>query len=241
MVDRLSDVTDKARRALHRFWCEYRGLAIFLVVMVLFRSAIADWNQVPTGSMKPTILEGDRVIVNKLAYDLKVPFTSWPIQTWADPTPGEIVTFYSPKDEKLLIKRVIGVPGDVISMRNNQLFYNGRPASYGILDIEIIQQLDLFQRHRHSFFFEQLNEQRYPVMMRPSEPNHYNTFGPIEVPDGFYLMLGDNRDNSADFRSIGLVSRERIMGRAHTVAFSVDYNDYYLPRMDRFIYSLAVD
>ena len=78
-------------------------------------------------------------------------------------------------------------------------------------------------------------------MMRPSEPNHYNTFGPIEVPDGYYLLLGATRDNSADFRSIGVVSRERIMGRAHTVAFSVDYNAYYLPRMDRFIYSLAVD
>ena len=211
---------------------------MFLVVMILFRSAIADWNQVPTGSMKPTILEGDRVVVNKLAYDLKFPFTSWQVQKWADPTPGEIVTFYSPKDDRLLIKRVIGIPGDVIAMRNNQLFYNNKPATYGILDIEIIEQLDLYQRHRHTFFFEQLDDYRYPVMMRPSEPNGYNSFGPIEVPDGYYLMLGDNRDNSADFRAIGLVSRERITGRAHTVAFSVDYEDYYLPRLNRFIHPL---
>ena len=172
--------------------------------------------------MKPTILEGDRVVVNKLAYDLKIPFTSWQVQAWADPTPGEIVTFYSPKDEKLLIKRVIGTPGDVISMRNNQLFFNNKPATYGLLDTEMIQQLDLYQRHHHSFFFEQLGNQRYPVMMRPSQPNGYNSFGPVEVPEGFYLMLGDNRDNSADFRAIGLVPREKIVGRAHTVAFSVD-------------------
>ena len=211
---------------------------MFLVVMILFRSAIADWNQVPTGSMKPTILEGDRVVVNKLAYGLKFPFTSWQVQKWADPTPGEIVTFYSPKDDRLLIKRVIGIPGDVIAMRNNQLFYNKKPATYGILDIEIIEQLDLYHRHRHTFFFEQLDDHRYPVMMRPSEPNGYNSFGPIEVPDGYYLMLGDNRDNSADFRAIGLVSRERITGRAHTVAFSVDYEDYYLPRLSRFIHPL---
>ena len=232
---------EKTKAKLDEFWNEYRGLLIFIVVMVLFRSAIADWNQVPTGSMKPTILEGDRVVVNKLAYDLKIPFTSWQVQTWADPTPGEIVTFYSPRDEKLLIKRVIGSPGDVIAMRNNQLFFNNKPATYGILDMEIIQQLDLYQRHRHSFFFEQVGNQRYPVMMRPSEPNGYNSFGPIEVPKGYYLMLGDNRDNSADFRAIGLVSRERIIGRAHTVAFSVDYQDYYLPRPDRFIRPLEND
>jgi len=237
----LSALIKIPKQKFNEFWNEYRGLFILLTVIVLFRSAIADWNQVPTGSMKPTILEGDRVVVNKLAYDLKIPFTSWQVQAWADPTPGEIVTFYSPKDEKLLIKRVIGTPGDVISMRNNQLFFNNKPASYGLLDTEMIQQLDLYQRHHHSFFFEQLGNQRYPVMMRPSQPNGYNSFGPVEVPEGFYLMLGDNRDNSADFRAIGLVPREKIVGRAHTVAFSVDYDDYYLPRQDRFIRPLETE
>ena len=79
---------------IRQFWREWRTLTIFLIVMVLFRSAIADWNQVPSGSMKPTILEGDRVVVNKLAYDLKVPFTTWHLREWADPERGEIVTFY---------------------------------------------------------------------------------------------------------------------------------------------------
>lgn len=223
------------KNKLEKLWAESRTVIIFLVVMVLFRSAVADWNQVPTGSMKPTILEGDRVVVNKLAYDLKVPFTSWEVGRWADPSRGEIVTFYSPKDEKLLIKRVIGTPGDVIAMRNNQLYINDAPATYDTLDGEIIHQLDLYQRHRHAFFFEQFDNERHPVMMRPSPPNHYNSFGPIEIPESHYLMLGDNRDNSADSRAIGLVSRDRITGRAHTVAFSVDYDDYYLPRVDRFI------
>lgn len=229
----------KARAGI--LWRESRGIVIFLVIMVLFRSAIADWNQVPTGSMKPTILEGDRVVVNKLAYDLKIPFTGWQVQAWADPQPGEIVTFYSPKDEKLLIKRIIGVPGDVIAMRNNQLYVNQQPASYGQLDIEIIQQLDLYQRSRHTFFVEQIGEERHPVMLRPSRPNDYNSFGPIQVPEGHYLMLGDNRDDSADSRAIGLVSRDRIIGRAHTVAFSFDYDAYYMPRVDRFIHSLDYD
>lgn len=216
-----------------RFWIEWRSLFIFLIVMVLFRSAIADWNQVPTGSMKPTILEGDRVVINKLAYGLKVPFTTYQVQTWADPSHGEIVTFYSPRDERLLIKRVIGTPGDVIAMRNNQLFINDKPANYGTLNEEVIQQLDLYQRHSHEFFVEQFGNERYPVMMQPSEPNPINSFGPISVPQDYYLMLGDNRDNSADSRYIGLVSRERITGRAHTIAFS--YGDYFVPRIDRFI------
>jgi signal peptidase I len=235
----MSGVSADMWKKLINFWEEFRTLFFVLIVMVLFRSAIADWNQVPTGSMKPTILEGDRVVVNKLAYDLKVPFTSWQLQKWADPARGEIVTFYSPKDEKLLIKRVIGIPNDIIAMRNNQLFINHKPATYGTLDQEVIRQLDLYQRHRHSFFVEEVGQERYPVMLRPSKPNHYNSFGPVEVPEGFYLMLGDNRDNSLDSRAIGLVSRDRITGRAHTVAFSVDYDDYYLPRIDRFAHSLS--
>ncbi len=229
---------EKRRRMaqmLKTFWRESRTIIIFLIVMVLFRSAIADWNQVPTGSMKPTILEGDRVVVNKLAYDLKVPFTSWQLSQWSDPGRGEIVTFYSPRDEKLLIKRVVGVPGDTVALRNNQLYINNEAASYNELDINIIHQVDLYQQHHHAFFFEEFGEARYPVMLRPSPPNNYNSFGPIEIPEGFYLMLGDNRDNSADSRAIGLVSRDRITGRAHTVAFSVDYDDYYLPRLDRFV------
>ena len=143
-------------------WTEWRTLILFLVVMVLFRSAIADWNQVPTGSMKPTILEGDRVVVNKLAYDLKVPFTTWHLAEWAQPSRGEIVTFYSPADDNLLIKRVIGVPGDVISMRNNQLFINEEPATYSRLDDDIVSQLDAYQRRHHAFFFEHYENVTYP-------------------------------------------------------------------------------
>ncbi|MBD3646431.1 MAG: signal peptidase I [Pseudomonadales bacterium] len=223
------------KRRLIRFWEEWRSLVIFLAVMVLFRSAIADWNQVPSGSMKPTILEGDRVVVNKLAYDLKVPFTTWRVAAWSDPRPGEIVTFYSPEDGKLLIKRIIGVPGDIISMRNNQLYVNGKSALYSRLDDDIVNQLDAWQRTHHAFFYEQFGDVVHAVMLRPSHSNDYNSFGPLQIPADHYLMLGDNRDNSSDSRAIGLIPRDQITGRAHTIAFSVDYEDWYLPRKDRFI------
>lgn len=228
---------------LKAYWREWRTVIIFLIVMILFRSAIADWNQVPSGSMKPTILEGDRVIVNKLAYDLKLPFTTWPLMQWNEPRAGEIVTFYSPRDDRLLIKRVIGVPGDTISMTNNRLYVNGQPATYRRLDSDIVDQLDAYHRTHHLFFYEQFGGIDHPVMIasddvplrRPGPANDYHSFGPVLVPRGHYMMLGDNRDHSSDSRVIGLISRDRITGRAHTVAFSVDYDDYYLPRKDRFV------
>ena len=229
------DLTDTWKHKLAKIWQEWRTLVIFLAVMVVFRSAIADWNQVPTGSMQPTILEGDRILVNKLAYDLKVPFTTWHIAEWDDPKRGEIVTFYSPDDEKLLIKRVMGVPGDVVKMRNNQLFINNEAATYSRLTDDIVNQLDYYQRQTYAFFIEKYQDTEHPVMLKPAPPNGHNSFGPWEIPAGQYMMLGDNRDNSRDSRRIGLVGRNRITGRAHTVAFSVDYEEYYMPRIDRFL------
>src|SRR5580704_17520292 len=102
-----------------------KTLLVMLLAMFTFRSAIADWNDVPTGSMRPTILEGDRVFVNKLAYDLKVPFTTWHIAQWDNPARGEIVVFFSPADGKRLVKRVVGLPGDRIEMVDERLIVNG--------------------------------------------------------------------------------------------------------------------
>jgi signal peptidase I len=109
---------------------EIRPLLVFALALFAVRSSLADWNDVPTGSMKPTILEGDRVFVNKLAYDLKVPFTTWHLAEWKDPQRGEIVVFFSPYDGVRLVKRVIGVPGDRIELRNDVLILNGEEVRY---------------------------------------------------------------------------------------------------------------
>ena len=94
---------------------EIKVFALMLLVISSLRSALADWNDVPTGSMKPTIQEGDRVVVNKLAYDLKVPFTTTEIAKWGDPKRGDIVVLFSPLDGIRLVKRVVAVPGDPLS------------------------------------------------------------------------------------------------------------------------------
>src|SRR5512135_1934600 len=99
-------------RLRHWWRKEIRPLLLLVLVVCSIRSSLADWNDVPTGSMNPTILEGDRIFVNKLAYDLKVPFTTWRLARWGGPARGDIVVFAAPEDGKRLVKRVIGLPGD---------------------------------------------------------------------------------------------------------------------------------
>ena len=130
------------------------GWFSFLVAMLVatsFKSAIADWNDIPTGSMEPTILVGDRVVVNKLAYDLKLPYTTLHLARWADPQRGDIVVFFSPEDEKRLIKRVVGVPGDRVAMLNNRLFINGEFVAYEAQEIDAIEELEPANQSNHEF------------------------------------------------------------------------------------------
>jgi signal peptidase I len=125
-------MNEALRKRLFWFWNEWiKALLIVLVVVGAFRSAVADWNDVPTGSMKPTILEGDRIVVNKLAYDLKVPFTRWGLARWGKPQRGDIVVLFSPADGQRLVKRVFGfVPGDRIVGRATAIAASVNPSDY---------------------------------------------------------------------------------------------------------------
>ena len=107
-----------------------KGLLLFIGLMVVFRSSIADWNPVPTGSMLPTIVEGDVIFVNKLAYDIKVPLTDYTLLNTSSVKRGDIVVFKSKRAKLRLVKRIVGLPGDTIAMLNNQLYINGSPLDY---------------------------------------------------------------------------------------------------------------
>jgi signal peptidase I len=216
---------------------EVKPLVITAVALFAIRSAIADWNDVPTGSMKPTIMEGDRVFVNKLAYDLKVPFTRWHIAEWDNPKRGDVVVFFSPHDGMRLVKRVIGLPGDVIELRRDQLYINGKEMDYEPLATKVIGELPLAEQSQHVFATETLATHTHPVMATPALPAPRD-FGPITVPANQYFMMGDNRDNSYDSRFWGGVDRNRIVGRATSVVISLDHSDYYLPRWHRFFTAL---
>ena len=216
-------------------WRDWRAFLLFIAIMLVFRSAIADWNQVPSGSMKPSILVGDRIVVDKLAYDLRLPFTLRRIASWAEPRRGDVVTFPSPADERLFVKRIVGLPGDVVELSNNRLIVNGEPATYTELTAEEIARIELPNKRGHRFVRESLGDASYIVMFRRGLPaTPYQSFAPVTVPDNRFLMLGDNRDDSGDYRVIGWVERERILGQAKAIAFSLNYDNYYAPRMNRF-------
>jgi signal peptidase I len=201
-----------------RLWRRHiKPIALVVLVLVSFRSAVADWNDVPTGSMKPSILEGDRIFVNKLAYGLKVPFTTWHLARWDTPKRGEIVVFNSPADGKRLVKRVVALPGDVVQMVRERLYINGRPVEYDVEDGQLI---------------ESFGKESHPVQFMPGVLA-MRDFGPVRIPRGEYFMLGDNRDNSADSRYFGTVRLEQILGRSTRVAISFDYDHFFLPRWER--------
>jgi signal peptidase I len=220
---------DLMKQQLRAFWREWILPAVVVIaVLAPLRSAVADWNDVPTGSMIPTILVGDRIFINKLAYDLKVPFTSWQVAKWADPQRGDIVVFPSPADGVRLVKRIVAVPGDRIELRDDHLMINGEPASYALVNNSVPSALVVN---------ETVSGKTHALQILP-QLRAMRSFGPVTVPAGSYFMMGDNRDNSADSRYFGFVSRDRILGRATLVAMSFDRDHYYQPRFDRFGHSL---
>jgi signal peptidase I len=226
-------------RAVARRWWrqEIRPLLVLALVLFSIRSSLADWNDVPTGSMKPTILEGDRIYVNKLAYDLKVPFTTWHLAEWSNPHRGDIVVFFSPKDGKRLVKRVIGLPGDTVELQNERLVINGQPVEYDSPDQSIGAQLSPAERGRSVFATEKLPVAPHAVMAINGVPA-MRSFGPVQIPEGRYFMMGDNRDDSFDSRYFGTVARGQIVGRATSVVLSLNKENYWLPRWNRSFSSL---
>jgi signal peptidase I len=232
-------MTVKTFRSRARHWWrqEIRPLLLLLLVLSAVRSSFADWNDVPTGSMKPTIIEGDRVLVNKVAYDLKVPFTTWHLAEWSNPQRGDIVVFFSPHDGQRLVKRVIGLPGDTLELRNNSLVINGEPVAYQPIGEELLRDLASADRPGRVFATEQLPGATHSVAGTPAA-RAMRDFAPIRVPEGKYFMMGDNRDDSFDSRYWGPVARKEIIGRATAVVMSLDKKNYWLPRWQRFFTSL---
>jgi signal peptidase I len=223
-----------------RYWWkkEIRPLLVLALILFSIRSSLADWNDVPSGSMRPTILEGDRIFVNKLAYDLKVPFTTWHIAEWDNPQRGDVVVFFSPHDGKRLVKRVIGLPGDTIELRNNMLVINGDFVTYQPIAEELLHYIPAAEREGRVFASEKLPGQTHAVAGYPAAPAP-RSFAPIAVPPGEYFMMGDNRDDSFDSRFWGTVKRAQIVGRATAVVLSLDRHNYWLPRWQRSFTSLT--
>ena len=210
---------------------ENLGFIIFVLCFGFFRLAVADWNPIPSGSMRPTLLEGDVVLVDRLAYDFKLPLSDTVLVELGTPRRGDVVTFTSPKDGVRLIKRLVALPGDVVEMRDEVLFINGVAADYRDATA-VAEPADFGTMTPAIRATEHLGDNEHMVQVLPAVAAR-RSFGPLEVPEGNYFFLGDNRDNSADSRFIGVVPRHLLIGRAHRILVSADIKGNWLPRLDR--------
>lgn len=206
---------------------------MMLLGLLAFRSAVADWHDVPSGSMQPTLLIGDRIVVDKLAYDVKLPFIGTRLATRGEPARGDIITCRSPADGKRLVKRVVGVPGDVIAMRHNRLTVNGRPVEYLPADAGALAPLVGDEAAGWDFRTESLPGHPHVVVF--SGNGQRPDVAEFRVPADHYFLLGDNRDLSADSRWFGFVARRDIAGRVVGLAGSLDIRHQWRPRWERFL------
>ncbi|HAV12947.1 MAG TPA: signal peptidase I [Opitutae bacterium] len=218
---------------------EWGGTILFMLfIIVPLKSSIADTNWVPSGSMNPTIMEGDLVYIDKLAYDLRLPLTLKSLKHNSDPQHGDIAVLFSPEDNTRLVKRVIGLPNDTIELRNNHLLINGIAATYTRLETETYEAMEEPLRSLAQFADEQVAGKTHPVMSVPNIPTPLRNFGPITIPKGHYFVMGDNRDNSKDSRIFGVVERKQFVGKAERVVVSMNFLDKYQPRFNRFFQAL---
>jgi signal peptidase I len=168
-------------------------------VVLVARSSFADHYRVPSGSMEPTVQIDDHICVNKLAYGLRMPATNRYLVLGAQPARGDVVVLTSPRDGTVLLKRVAAVPGDVVEVSEGRVRIDGVDEPVRVEDAGVFEDLD---GHSH------------PVRL---DDGGGPDFGPVTVPADRFLVLGDNRGNSADGRIFGWVGRSAILGRAEAV------------------------
>lgn len=180
----------------HRIARELLVIAAFALVLMSARSSLADHYSVPTGSMLPTVQLDDRIVVNKAAYGLHVPFTSMYVTRFAGPQIGDVVVLDSPEEAKVLLKRVVGTPGTRVEVRGGRILINDELAPV---------------EDRPDGLYEHLGGVLHQIRLTHGGGPDW---GPVTIPEDRYLMMGDNRGDSHDGRSFGLVSRDAILGRA---------------------------
>lgn len=194
---------------------------ILLVVCVL-RSFVAEPFRIPSGSMKPTLLEGDFILVNKYIYGLKLPILGTKFIKVDKPQRGDIIVFRFPHDTSIdFIKRVVGLPGDKISYQNKVLSINGQPLKQTY--VGSVNEPMGAGHYIVKQYTEALPEKAHAIYLQPSREREDKE--EVTVPEGHYFVMGDNRDNSEDSRAWGFVPEALILGKAIFVWMSWDGYD----------------
>lgn len=197
---------DRKRKRI--IWEYAEAIVTALVLALLIRAYVVQAFKIPSGSMIPTLVVGDHILVNKMIYGTKLPFSDRKVLAFREPRGGDIIVFKFPKDPKRdFIKRIMAVGGDVIVSRDRIIYVNGKPVE------------EPYAQHTDS-------------LIRPARYGPRDNFGPIVVPEGKYFMMGDNREQSEDSRFWGFVDAEHIRGKAMIIYWSWD-KQKYLPRLGR--------
>lgn len=199
---------DTTRPKKSRLRENVEAILIAILLALFIRTFIVQAFKIPSGSMKPTLQIGDHILVNKFTYGVDLPFTDVTIIPGGRPERGDIIVFeYPVEPDKDFIKRVIGIPGDVVEIRDKTVYVNGKPIDQG------------YTMHTEDHVI--------PVGKNPRD-----NFGPVRIPENEYFVLGDNRDNSYDSRFWGFVEEETIKGKAFIIYWSWDSEQFW-PRWSR--------
>jgi signal peptidase I len=227
LADRYVFRKKRAASAKDPWWVEY-GASFFPVILIVFllRSFLVEPFKIPSGSMIPTLLVGDFILVNKYTYGIRLPVINKKVIELNSPQRGDVVVFRYPVDPSLdYIKRVVGLPGDKVEYRNKHLTINGQP-------VPMRRNGDFLDKERLYYtprFIETLGDAEHETLVEEDAPPYvshalqfphrdkciYNSEGFVcEVPPGSYFMMGDNRDNSQDSRVWGFVPDQNLVGKA---------------------------
>lgn len=186
------------------------SLIVFFFALVFFRTTVADWNHVPSGSMEPTLFDGDWVLVDKTEYGPSIPFANIRLFNSAHPKRGDIVTFVPPHTDDLYVKRVIGIPGDEIAFSGREIFVNGKKLTFAPTPSGPMNEIGIEQLGSGTHLIQFSSGGQLPTLSAA-----------FTVPKNRYFVLGDHRNNSADSRYWGFVEGDNIMGKVTHVAFSI--------------------
>ncbi|MCB0361535.1 MAG: signal peptidase I [Bdellovibrionales bacterium] len=204
-----------------RFWDSNKVFIGFLAFIVLFRVSVADQYHVPSGSMEPTIAIGDRIFVSKLTYQLKIPFTNIVLFQLGEPKRGDIVVFERPGDHTVMVKRLVGLPGDFMEIESGFIRANGETFFLpGEDPPERLKEARLNGIGVSLKYHEEMSEGEYTVQRLPYYREQYEPMK-FRVPEDHFFFMGDNRDNSNDSRSWGTVPRDLLKGKASRVLYSM--------------------
>ncbi len=213
----------------------WNSIFVAIVLALVFRTFLFAAYKIPSGSMIPTLLIGDQLIVNKVSYGIRIPFADTKVVNGKSPARGDIMVFRYPQDPSIdFIKRVIGVPGDVVRIQGHDVWVNGNKLHKEEAD-PFTYKMDATHSRSAVRYYESHGGRRYQVLYDP-------LFGPTDeveyqVPEGMYFMMGDNRDRSNDSRGWGYVPAENFIGSPVVLHFSWDSIESGI-RFDRMMHSI---